>query len=405
MTKLLWISPCVPYKQVPHAGGKNHYYWLKKIEEDDSFDIKLISFCEDLKEYKQFCAMEYSFEYHCYISRNSTLGRFWQKIQSIALAPYSFFRFACGIGMYRIIFIKKWALKLKKQGYAPDTILLHWTQIGFLYSWMKKQFPNTRLVAMEEDVSFLRTQREYLASTGITRIWKYLIHRVVFARELDMCRTVDSVIVTNEKDKELLKKQGIIESKILSAIPYHEDLSNLNPQRNSLKILFYGAMHRKDNIEAVVWFAKSVLPKLQEKDSFEFVVLGGNPAKEVRELENNAVKITGFVEDIRPYFEDALCLVVPLFRGAGIKIKVLEGMSAGIPVLTNEIGIEGIMAIDGEDYFKCDTVEDYVTAIMRLVKESELADKVGKNGRTLIKTRFNVEDSVEHFKKTLKGGI
>ena len=400
MTKLLWISYCAAYMQVPHAGGKNHYYWLKKLQEDSSFDIKLITCCE-LEEYDKFCEMRYPFEYHCCISYNSVFGKMWQKMQSIIFAPYSLFCFAGSIAMHKIIFIKKWVRKLKKQGYVPDTILLQWTQIGLLYAWIQKQFPNTKLVVMEEDVSFLRTQREYLASTGITKVWRNWIHRVMFARELEMCRAVDSIITTNGKDKEILKEHGINESKILYAVSYYGDLSSLVPKRNSLKILFYGAMNRKENIDAVVWFAKFVLPKLRERDSFEFVVLGGNPDNEVRKLENSAVIITGYVDDIRPYFEDALCLVVPLFGGAGIKIKVLEGMSSGIPVLTNEIGIEGIMAIEGEDYFKCDTVEDYVAAIMRLVKEPTLAEKIGKNGQTLVKSRFNTEGSVAHFKEVL----
>lgn len=401
MTKLLWISFCAPYRRVAHAGGKNHYYWLKKIQEDNSFDIKLITCCK-LSEYDDFCDMKYPFEYHCCISHKSALGRIWQKMQSLLLGPYFLFRFAGNIAMYKIIFIKKWVRELKKRGYIPDTILLHWTQIGLLYAWIKKQYPSSKLVVMEEDVSFLRTQREYLAAAGISKVWKYLMHRVMYTRELEMCRVVDSIITTNGKDRELLKEQGINESKILYAIPYYENLSDLIPQGNSLKILFYGAMNRRENIDAVVWFAKSVLPQLCEKASFEFVVLGGNPTNEVRKLENNAIKITGFVDDIRPYFENALCLVVPLFGGAGIKIKVLEGMSAGIPVLTNEIGIEGIMAIEAEDYFRCDTAEDYIATIMRLVQESELAEKVGNSGRELVRKQFNTEESVARFKSILK---
>lgn len=400
MTKLLWISFCAPYSQVAHAGGKNHYYWLKKIQEDNSFDIKLITCCNS-REYDDFCDMRYPFEYHCCISHNSVLGKIWQKMQSIVLSPSYLFGFAGSIAMHKIIFVKKWVRELKKQGYIPDTILLHWTQIGLLYAWIKKQYPSSKLVVMEEDVCFLRTQREYLASIGIFKVWRCLIHRVMYARELEMCRGVDFIITTNGKDKELLKEQGINESKILYVISYYENLSNLIPKRNSLKILFYGAMGRRENIDAVVWFAESVLPQLRERMPFEFVVLGGNPANEVRKLENNAIKIMGFVDDIRPYFEDSLCLVVPLFGGAGIKIKVLEGMSAGIPVLTNEIGIEGVMARAGEDYLRCNTAEEYIATIMRLVQEPKLAEEIGNNGRELVREQFNTEESVVRFKSIL----
>ena len=80
-------------------------------------------------------------------------------------------------------------------------------------------------------------------------------------------------------------------------------------------------------------------------------------------------------------------------HGAGIKIKVLEAMSAGIPVLTNEIGIEGIPAVDGHDYLHCESNEDFVHGIQALMGNMALAYKIGNNSRQLCEKEFNYEKS------------
>ena len=401
MTDLLWISYCAPYKQVAHAGGKNHYYWLKKIEEDKEFDIKLVTCCAS-NEYEAFQAMEYPFECFCCVASNSRFGKLWQKLQSLVLAPYSVFRFAGSIAMYKILYIRKVVRSLKRQGYKPDTVLLHWTQMGFLHDWIRRLFPSAKLVIMEEDVSFLRTQRELDASTGFMKLVKAVLHQVMCSGELRMCTDADGVIVTNRKDAAILIENGIHEEKILHTISYYQDLSEIEPKRGSLKILFYGAMNRRENIDAAAWFAKSVMPELRHSAPYEFVILGGNPADEIKRLANEYITVTGFVDDIRPYFQDALCLVAPLFSGAGIKIKILEGMSSGIPVLTNEIGIEGIMAENGVEYCQCNAVEDYVATITQLSENPELAALIGANGRTLVLKQFNAESSVGQFREVLK---
>ena len=102
-------------------------------------------------------------------------------------------------------------------------------------------------------------------------------------------------------------------------------------------------------------------------------------------------RITGFVENVEPYFETALCSLVPLLLGAGIKVKVLESMSAGVPVLTNNIGIEGIPAKDGLEYLHCETADDYISAITKLAGDEKLRNLLSENGRKFIKETFDYE--------------
>lgn len=401
MTKLLWISYCAPYKQVAHAGGKNHYYWLKKVEEDSSFEIRLITCCK-YDEYDKIKKMDYQFDYYCCVSGNSYWENLWQRMQSIVLAPYSLHKFAGCVAMYKVLYVKRLIRRMKNEGYKPDTILLQWTQMGLLYDWIKKIYPMAKLVIMEEDISFQRTGREVDTSTGVSKIIKKYVHKIMYKQELKMCSVAERIIVNNRKDINILKNNGIDIGKIVLAIPYYDNLSDVRPNRKSMNILFYGAMNRQENINAVTWFAENVMPKLRQQADFKFVILGGNPTEEVKRLKNEYIEITGFVEDIKTYFSDALCLVVPLFGGAGIKIKVLEGLSSSIPVLTNEIGIEGITASDGIEYCRCDSVNAYVSSILDLYKNPERAQKIGENGRAMVLEKYNAESSVGEFRNILK---
>ena len=107
--------------------------------------------------------------------------------------------------------------------------------------------------------------------------------------------------------------------------------------------------------------------------------------------------VTGFVDDITPYFENSLCLVAPLVLGAGIKIKILEAMSSGLPVLTNEIGIEGINAVNERDYFFCKTPEDYERRILSLSENPDIGIKMDSMAKKFVKEQFNYERDAELF--------
>ena len=127
-----------------------------------------------------------------------------------------------------------------------------------------------------------------------------------------------------------------------------------------------------------------------------FVIVGSNPNKELLKYCSERVIVTGYIEDVSQYFEECLCLVAPLVHGAGIKVKILEAMSAGIPVLTNDIGIEGIPA--GRDsYLHCSSPEDYATAIRKILNGEIDGSSIGQNGAAFINDQYNFGKSYTDF--------
>jgi len=164
-------------------------------------------------------------------------------------------------------------------------------------------------------------------------------------------------------------------------------------------------MGRTENSLSAIWFINNVMPLLKNTNC-RFVVIGSNPPKELLQYKSDRIHITGFVEAIDPFFKKSLCLVAPLVLGAGIKVKVLEGLSAGIPVLTNSIGIEGIPAKKNTDYFFCQTPNDYAEVIRRLVNNNKT--NVGTYAKTLINKYFLIDESLEKYKNIVMdivGGV
>ena len=155
-------------------------------------------------------------------------------------------------------------------------------------------------------------------------------------------------------------------------------------------------MSRAENYLSAIWFINNVMPKIQALNT-RFLIAGSSPPEILKEKESESVKILGYVEDMTEYFSSCVCLVAPLKLGAGIKIKILEAMSAGIPVLTNEIGIEGIEAVDGKDYILCSSPEEHADAIKKILNNYNLGEFLSSNSKAFIKKKYHMASRLDEL--------
>ncbi len=398
--KLLWISYCVPYDSVSHAGGKNHNFYLKGLQKFNDFDIKLISFArkDDLSKLDlDKAGIDYELIMHHELGINHFL---WASIYK-----FSKWNIFDGCGGFVSIYVKKELKKKIKQlctaGYKPDLIILQWTQVVLLEKYISNIFEGIPIVVIEEDVSYLAFKRRL---DGEKNRLKFLFRKRLYInlkkKEKQCLNNSNLIILSNYKDYQLIRRDGI-SSKSWVWSPYYQSLHNLQYQGETKDILFYGAMSRDENWKSAIWFIENVLNHIENKD-VRFVVVGNKPNKKLLAYSSKNIIIRGFVDDISPYMRDSLCFVAPLVLGAGIKIKVLEALSAGIPVLTNEIGIEGINATDNKEYYHCTTPEEYVDTINQLLSGRKDIKSLSNNAKILIKNQFNCEKSLHEFRQQLK---
>lgn len=398
---VLWVSYCVPYDKVAHAGGQIHNYYLKQLNATGEYNIDLISFAkqEDLNK----------IDLNKYGINNQIIMHYDKSIQNIQWMIMYRIRKYNPFSSYGVLLTPYIEYKiendllqtLKKGKYKPDIIILQWTQIVLFADKIIDIFPDVPVICIEEDVAFLSSERQY--KREINPIVKYIFKKQYLRlkeKEIFELSLADEVILNNPKDLELLNSNGLMSKKWFWS-PYFNSMFENEYVGDKNDVLFYGAMNRPENWKSVIWFIENVWNKITHINA-RLLVVGNKPSSQLLKYASDNVVITGFVDDPNPYFMHSKCMVAPLLYGAGIKIKVLEGLSSGVPVLTNSIGIEGIPAKNNIEYFHCETANDYIETINKIFNNEVDLFSVSRNAKLFIQKNYNYKNSLKEFDRHIK---
>jgi glycosyltransferase involved in cell wall biosynthesis len=157
------------------------------------------------------------------------------------------------------------------------------------------------------------------------------------------------------------------------------------------RIVFVGAMHYYANVDGVSWFARDIWPGIYKKyPQFRFTVVGADPGPEVFALRSiPGVEVTGTVPDVRPYYRDAFAAVVPLRMGTGTRLKILEAMAAGVPVISTALGAEGLEVAPGSNILIPGDETEWSGALDSLFTPAR--EELIQNGRQLARNKYDWE--------------
>jgi len=240
---------------------------------------------------------------------------------------------------------------------------------------------------------------------GRTRFPLNIIYKIEKKRLFQYEKQINNIfhhsVVVSQREKDLFQDL-YPNAKNITAIPNGVDHEYFSPTAcfNNLKserenhdpiIVFTGAMDYYANIEGVTWFCHDILPGIKKEfPRTKCYIVGSNPALKVKDMENiEGVKVTGFVDDIRPYYQLADVCVVPLRIAAGIQNKVLEAMSMEKSVVTTAKALEGIPAVIDEHILIEDNPQNFSSTVIKLLKNSEQRKTLGTNARKFVKYEFN----------------
>ena len=150
-------------------------------------------------------------------------------------------------------------------------------------------------------------------------------------------------------------------------------------------------MDFRPNVDAVLWFAREVLPQIRAAvPDVRFLIVGQRPHRRLDSLRNDpAVELTGWVEDPRPYIAEASVYVAPLRMGGGTRLKLLEAMAMGKAVVATRLGAEGFPVQDGREMVLADTPDEFATAVVGLLRSPERREALEQAGRRFVEERYD----------------
>ena len=229
-----------------------------------------------------------------------------------------------------------------------------------------------KTVLLELDVAVKPLRRSYEQErSSIVRLWRRRQLRSMERYEPKICEAFDLVYAASSEERELLLS---LDSELRVSLLHYgvdEDLLQVEPkQGNDHTLVFLGSFGHPPNVDAANYLCESIWPVIRARiPNAQLHLVGGSPPSAVTELARApGVTVTGWVPDVGARLANADVGVVPLRRGGGVKLKTLEMMAAGRPVVTTSVGCEGISVVDGQHVLIANSPDDFAAKVPRFHK-------------------------------------
>ena len=219
--------------------------------------------------------------------------------------------------------------------------------------------------------------------------------RRMFRWEERLSRLFDGIITVSAEDSRFARDVYHLVN-VLGDVPPGVDTEFFKPSAMSSSapptLAFLGSMDWMPNIEGVRWFVRDVYPsvKLSVPD-VRLRIIGRRPGSEIRALAaaDPSIEVTGTVEDVRPWLRDGSAMIVPLLSGGGTRIKILEAMAFGTPVLSSTVGAEGLPFQDGRHLLLADQAELFAARSVELIRSRELRQSLADAARNEVVDQYS----------------
>lgn len=374
--KILFAANRFPYP--PYRGDKLKIYNLTKRLCKDH-ELHLLTFLEDRNDLQHLPALDGIFK-TIHLVVHPKLKSYFNVIKSIF-----------GNTPFQVSYFSSNKMKRKVNQLLQDEQFdaIHVQHLRMAQYFAKhKEVP--RILDLPDAYS-LYWKRRIDATSGIKQLFNKTEFNRVKAYE-PILNQFEQTLVCSREDKSWLETQQNINN--VAILPngvdtstYHSEAHNYS---NNTTILFTGNMDYAPNVDAVQYFAKEIFPLILEKHpQVQFVIAGQRPVDAVKALENHKIIVTGFVPNLREWYKEAAIVVAPLRFGAGTQNKVLEAMAMAVPVVSMNVGFQGLNIDSGEGVILAMDTLPFADACIRLLSNQSLRQEVGEAGKQVILSQFD----------------
>jgi glycosyltransferase involved in cell wall biosynthesis len=292
---------------------------------------------------------------------------------------------------------------LRKKGGCFSYVMLSRPDQAFKYLPLVRAYTFNSLVIYDVvDLHWVRFERGAAVTHDAEQLDQARYYRKV---ELVNIACSDVVLaITEDEKKAILAEAPEAAVKIVPNI--HEVVNNVRPFGKRKGLMFIGGFWHTPNEDAVVFFVEEILPLIRkELSDVKFICVGSNPAERILALASDAISVTGYVQDVSPFFENSRVFVSPLRYGAGMKGKIGQSMGYGLPVVTTTIGAEGIGLVNKETALIADDPGEFAEAVIEVYNDEDLWNRLSSNSIRLIEERYSeraVKETVREILGTLR---
>jgi sugar transferase (PEP-CTERM/EpsH1 system associated) len=396
MENLLFLAHRIPYP--PNKGDKiRSYHFLKHLAAE--YRVYLGTFIDDPNDWQYTGKLDALCAQTCYQALNSTLAKI-KSAQGLLTGQ------ALSLPYYYSSAMQAW---------VDQTIREHKIKKVLIFSSVMAQFINPSH-PVESLVDFVDVDsdkwQQYAASKSGLAKWIYQREsKRLLDFEKQTASQAKTSIFVSEQEAALFKSLAPSVADKVTYVNNGVDTDYFSPEHNFSSpyaqavdaLVFTGAMDYWANVDAVKWFAEEVMPKVVARHPrARFYIVGSKPDKAVQDLANEAVIVTGRVDDVRPFLAHAALVVAPLRIARGIQNKVLEAMAMGKYVVASTAAIEGI-PVDDKLALSIDDAAESMASQINLLLNAKPAAMTENANRDYVKTAYSWQHNVERLAERLNG--
>jgi len=392
MMKVLIVSPFLPYP--PDDGGKIRLLNLiKRVAQ--KHEVSIVSFVRSkleeqfIPELEKYCSQIET----VLIKKHSKLWKLYKVIQCFFSGEPLESKFFFDSEM------KEKIIKLVSERHF-DIIQIEHTFMAPYIRAMPKSI-GAKFIIVIIDIGFIQFRRMFKVEKKLKTKMRYFINWIMMKKwEVKFLENFDKCITVSLLDKQILNSAN---PKLdISVIQNGVDIDKYRPlpaNSGNKNLLFIGFMSYAANHDAVLYFNSEIFPIIKKQiPNSKFFIVGRGTKKEIIELaKNKNVVVAGYVNNILSYYRDCNVSVVPLRVAGGTRLKILEAMALGRPVVSTTIGCEGLDVIDGHHLLVADHPEDFAKKTLRLLSDKKLYKDIVKEARQLVVAKYSWDAIAEQL--------
>ncbi len=325
----------------------------------------------------------YKERHHPEVSFVESLPTFWGVLKGIfSSESYHISRF------YSEEFEAKIVEQLKT--FNPDIVLLESLFLANYLETIKKYSKGMLIYRAHNIEHILWVKRVNKEKNPLKKMLLKPLLPKLKKEEIELWDEVNGIAAITYTDADHIR--DVVDTKV-DVFPFGFDFRNFKcdalPQPTN-SLIYIGALDWEPNIEGLLWFVENCWPSIREKyPDWTFKIAGRNAVPKVLSIEADGIEFLGEIPDAAEFYKQGSIMVVPLFSGSGMRVKIIESMACGTPVVTTSQGIEGIDLTKDESYLLAEGQNQFIDAISSLIEDEKKRNLIAENARKFVEQQYD----------------